>query len=126
MAPILNRIFRIAKSYSNKEEYSSGLIDEDEELKRIIEELSDNNRRNGGENSKTRFNDDFKRKSPYEILGVNSNSSVEDIKKAYKQKMKEYHPDRLENFAEELRDLAVKKTKEINKSYEEIRKSRGF
>jgi len=31
--------------------------------------------------------------NPYKILGVNRNASFEEIKKAYRQQIKKYHPD---------------------------------
>ena len=35
------------------------------------------------------------------------------FKKAYKQKMKDYHPDKVAKLGEELQELALKKSKEI-------------
>ena len=50
---------------------------------------------------------------PYKILGVNQNSNIEDIKKAYKKLAFKYHPDRnLDNIKE-----AEQKFKEISKAY---------
>ncbi len=51
-------------------------------------------------------------KDYYEILGVNKSASVEEIKKAYRKKALEWHPDR--NQSSE----AEKKFKEINEAYE--------
>ena len=42
---------------------------------------------------------------------------MSDIHKAYRTKMKEYHPDKISNMAEELQELALKRTKEINEAY---------
>ncbi len=50
-------------------------------------------------------------KDYYQILGVNKNASVEDIKKAYKKLAKKYHPDLNPNNPE-----AEKKFKEINEA----------
>ena len=49
----------------------------------------------------------------YEILGVDKNASAEDIKKAFRVKALEYHPDRNPDNPE-----AEKKFKEINAAYE--------
>lgn len=52
-------------------------------------------------------------KNYYDILGVNKNASDEDIKKAYRQKAKKYHPDLNPGDAS-----AAEKLKEVNEAYE--------
>lgn len=56
--------------------------------------------------------------NPYEVLGVSENDSPEAIKKAYRDLVKKYHPDKYVNNP--LADLAGEKLKEINKAYEMI------
>lgn len=59
--------------------------------------------------------------SPYEVLGVRENSNDEEIKIAYKQLAKKYHPDKyLDN---PLSDLAEEKFKTINIAYDQLMKS---
>ena len=60
------------------------------------------------------------------ILGLDGAFNKAEIQKAYKQKMKEYHPDKISNMAEELQNLALKRTKEINEAYEFFRKKYNF
>ena len=55
--------------------------------------------------------------NPYEVLGVSENADEETIKKAYKELVKKYHPDRYINNP--LADLAAEKMKEINKAYDD-------
>ncbi len=63
-------------------------------------------------------------KTPYETLGVERNASDEEIKKAYRDLAKKYHPD---NYAESpLRELADEKMKEINEAYDAITKGRSY
>lgn len=53
---------------------------------------------------------------PYEVLGVPRDADEETIKKAYRELIKKYHPDKYINSP--LSDMASEKTKEINKAYD--------
>ena len=55
---------------------------------------------------------------PYEVLGVSKDADEETIKKAYRELVKKYHPDKYVNNP--LADLAAEKIKEINKAYDMI------
>jgi hypothetical protein len=61
---------------------------------------------------------------PFRLLGVNEGDSDEAIAKRYKQLIMEYHPDRVAHLGQELKDLAAKKTTEINAAYAAIRRTR--
>ena len=52
---------------------------------------------------------------PYEILGLNSNATEDEVKKAYKTLAKKYHPDVTGNDP-----AAAKKMQEINAAYDAI------
>lgn len=54
--------------------------------------------------------------NPYEVLGVPEGADEETIKKAYRELVKKYHPDKYVNNP--LADLASEKLKEINKAYD--------
>ena len=56
--------------------------------------------------------------NPYEVLGVSENADEETVKRAYKELVKKYHPDKYVNNP--LADLASEKLKEINKAYDMI------
>ena len=56
------------------------------------------------------------------ILELKGEVNKLDIHKAYKKKMKEYHPDKVSTMADELKNLALKRTKEINSAYEYFKK----
>lgn len=62
-------------------------------------------------------------KNPYEVLGVSPNATEEEVKTAYRNLVKKYHPDRYANT--DLADLANEKMQEINEAYDTISK-RGF
>ena len=54
------------------------------------------------------------KKDYYDILGVNKNASDEELKKAFRKKAKQYHPDANPDNKKE----AEKKFKEVNEAYE--------
>lgn len=60
-------------------------------------------------------------KDPYEILGVSRDATEEEIKKAYRELARKYHPDNYANSP--LSDLASEKMKEINEAYDEALKN---
>ena len=60
---------------------------------------------------------------PYSVLGVSRNASDEEIKKAYRELARKYHPDNYHDNP--LEDLAQEKMKEINEAYDAITKSRA-
>lgn len=62
---------------------------------------------------------------PYATLGVTSSASDEEIEQAYRRRMSEYHPDRVANAAQEIRDLAGLRAGEANAAYETIKRQRG-
>jgi hypothetical protein len=56
-------------------------------------------------------------KAWYEILGVSPDAAADQIRTAYHEKLKAYHPDLVERAGPEIRELAERKTKELNSAY---------
>ncbi len=61
-------------------------------------------------------------KSDHEILGVPDNATQVEIRKAYKEKIKQYHPDKVSHLGEEFSHLAYEKFLEIQKAYGALKK----
>ena len=60
---------------------------------------------------------------PYKVLGVSPGASEQEIKKAYRDLARKYHPDNYHDNP--LADLAQEKMKEINEAYDAIMKNRS-
>ena len=61
-------------------------------------------------------------RNPYEVLGVSPNATDDEVKAAYRELARKYHPD---NYADNpLSDLAQEKMKEINEAYDTIVRER--
>jgi hypothetical protein len=59
----------------------------------------------------------------WDVLGISENATIEDAKKAYRLKMKQYHPDRLVGLADEFIQLAEQRSCELNEALEQARRN---
>ena len=59
---------------------------------------------------------------PYQVLGVSPSATDEQIKNAYRELARKYHPDNYVNNP--LADLAQEKMKELNEAYDQIQRQR--
>lgn len=64
----------------------------------------------------------------YRTLGVNRGASESEVRRAYRKKAGEYHPDKIaaKGLPKEFTDFANGKFQEIQKAWERIREARGF
>lgn len=59
---------------------------------------------------------------PYKVLNIPSTATDEEVKKAYRELARKYHPDNYHDNP--LADLAQEKMKEINEAYDTIQRQR--
>ncbi len=64
--------------------------------------------------------------SDYKVLGIESNATDEEVKKAYRQMAVKYHPDKVAQLGEEYQLGAKEKFQKIQEAYENIKKRRGM
>jgi hypothetical protein len=59
----------------------------------------------------------------WQVLEIPEQSTADDVKAAYRAKIKQFHPDTVMGLAKEFQQLAERKTKEINQAYRQGRRS---
>lgn len=77
--------------------------------------------RHVGHSGNSAFSQSRNQKDPYKVLGIDSNASDEEVKKAYRKMAMKYHPDRVAGMSEEIQRNAAAQMKEINQAYEQIK-----
>jgi len=81
--------------------------------------------RNDAENSMEESTDDSQRLKPetedtcFTVLGVEQSATVEQIRAAYKMRIKQSHPDRLHDVSPAIRTFAEDETKRLNAAFQE-------
>jgi len=65
---------------------------------------------------------------PYQVLGITEQAANQDIKKAYRQLMSQYHPDKMSgrDVPKTMREYADQRVREVRAAYDKLRKQRGF
>ncbi len=79
---------------------------------------NDNDRKSSGEQRRPpRTSRQSSEQSAWEVLGIESNASKDDIVAAYRKMAQMYHPDKVADLGPELQELADRRMKEINAAY---------
>jgi len=58
--------------------------------------------------------------TPYEVLGLEPNASVEEIREAFHRLAVQYHPDKVHHMGEDFREMAHFRFKELMRAYETL------
>lgn len=64
--------------------------------------------------------------SAYQILEVSVDSTNDEIKKAYRELAKKYHPDKVSHLGEDIKKAAEVKITELNAAYDAVKEERGM
>ena len=64
------------------------------------------------------------RDNPYRVFGLDREASDAEIELAYRRLISQYHPDRLQGAAPELRQQAEARARELNAAYDRIKQLR--
>lgn len=64
----------------------------------------------------------------YASLGIKAEASAQEIKRAYRKLVSQYHPDKLvsQGLPDEMMEMSKKRVREINAAYDKIKASRGI
>jgi DnaJ like chaperone protein len=62
----------------------------------------------------------------YKSLEIEPTATNDEIKKAYRNMAKKYHPDLVNDLGEEVKKSATEKFRSVNEAYESLKKQRGM
>jgi DnaJ like chaperone protein len=62
----------------------------------------------------------------YKALEIEPSATNDELKKAYRRMAMKYHPDKVANAGEDIRQQATEKFRGINEAYEHIKQQRGL
>ena len=85
----------------------------------------DAGQRDGGSSGESQAGAGKASPDPYEVLGVSRGTPMTEIRRAYRERLLQYHPDRVEHLGAEFRELAEVRTRELNRAFESIEKDRA-
>ena len=64
--------------------------------------------------------------SAYEVLGISTDATEDEVKTAYRKLAMRHHPDRVASQGQDAQKKAEMEFRKINEAYESIKKYRGF
>ncbi len=94
-------------------------------IKPVIDEMKYKNRYNHSGSFEGENQNDTQTDDPYEILGVEKNADMAAIRRAYQEKIRQYHPDLVAKMGPEIQELARQKSQKINNAYQKLKKKKS-
>lgn len=64
--------------------------------------------------------------SAYKILEVSPDATNDEVKKAYRELAKKYHPDKVAHLGEDVKKAAEEKITQLNAAYDAVKERRGM
>ncbi len=64
--------------------------------------------------------------SAYKILEIESTASDDEVKKAFRNMAKKYHPDKVGHLGEDFKKVANEKFRKVQEAYDKVKKERGI
>ncbi|MBT8349656.1 MAG: DnaJ domain-containing protein [Deltaproteobacteria bacterium] len=112
---ILGILFRYLYFNKRKQAYNKQSFEKANQSSENNQGQRFSNKRASGSN--TQFE-----KNPFDVLGIERDSSEEEIKKAYRKMASKYHPDKVVHLGNEFQEIAEKRFKEVQQAYEVLKK----
>jgi uncharacterized membrane protein YkvA (DUF1232 family) len=93
--------------------------------KKQQQQYHSSSRSRSGENKTNKSHGPLTLEEAYRLLGADRGASWEEINKAYKEKMRKSHPDKVSHLGEELQEKAKEIALKLNEALEMIKRSKG-
>lgn len=140
MSQLWNRIRRIAQSYIHDSPFSHSYETLEEEDQRRLKEIIDQLNRRPPQQEQASAGRSERREqqrrqarpqgmtteSALAVLGLPPTAGTDEIRRAYKQLMLKYHPDRVATLGATEQEAAHRRAREINAAYQFIKKHRNL
>ncbi len=111
-------VFQFGSGDKGQKEKPRNQVGPDPEVQRQREKAARETQEQQREQQRERQAEAAATASWHEVLSVSSSADTQEIRRAYKSLMSQYHPDKVASLGPELRELCERKTKEINTAYE--------
>ncbi|CAK7038732.1 DnaJ domain-containing protein [Phascolarctobacterium sp.] len=105
--------------------YITEYFNNDKEYEETIDESESTQEKTEGRYQNQSYNSSSVDDGAYHVLGCVQSDDFETIKQAYRNLVKQYHPDNYNGKPQEFIELANEKMKEIINAYEVIKKLKG-